>query len=58
MKTVPYHVIDQLHSLLMDDDQFQEALMKVALQVAEGVTNNTEDQMKLAMELTTRVSVS
>ena len=42
----------------MDDDQFQEALMRVALEVAAGVTDNTEDQMDLAMELTTRVSVS
>jgi hypothetical protein len=58
MKKVPHHVVDQLHSLLMDDDQFQEALMRVALEVAAGVTDNTEDQMNLAMELTTRVSVS
>jgi|DEB0MinimDraft_10_1074344.scaffolds.fasta_scaffold697722_1 hypothetical protein len=58
MKKVPHHVVDQLHSLLMDDDQFQEALMRVALEVAAGVTDNTEDQMDLAMELTTRVSVS
>jgi len=55
---IPYHVVDSLHSILMDDDQFQEALMRVALEVASGVTEDLEQQMELAMELTTRVSVS
>jgi len=55
---IPYHVIDSLHSILMDDDQFQEALMRVALEVSSGVTDNLEEQMELAMELCTRVSVS
>ena len=55
---IPYHVIDSLHSILMDDDQFQEALMRVALEVASGVTDNLEEQMELAMELCNRVSVS
>ena len=55
---VPYHVVDSLHSILMDDDQFQEALMRVALEVASGVTDDSEDQLELAMELCTRVSVS
>ena len=55
---VPYHVVDSLHSILMDDDQFQEALMRVALEVSSGVTDNLEEQMELAMELCNRVSVS
>ena len=55
---IPYHVIDSLHSILMDDDQFQEALMRVALEVSSGVTDNLEEQMELAMELCNRVSVS
>ena len=55
---VPYHVVDSLHSILMDDDQFQEALMRVALEVASGVTDNTQEQLDLAMELCNRVSVS
>ena len=57
----PAHAIDSFHSLLMDDDQFNEAMMRVALQVAEstlGSHADEEDHYDLAMELCCRVSVS
>ena len=55
---VPNHVIDSLHSILMDDDGFQEALMRVTLQVASDITEDPDEQQELAMELFCRVSVS
>ena len=54
----PHHVIDSLHSYLMDDDGFQEALMRVTLQVASDFTEDPDEQQELAMELFSRVSVS
>ena len=62
MTTVPYSVVDKFHSLLMDDDNFNEALMRVALEVAQyyagpGVAL-TDDDYQLAMDLCTRVSVA
>ena len=59
---IPNAAIDKFHSLLMDDDQFNEALMRVALQVAQsynapGQPLNEQD-MELAMELCVRVSVA
>ena len=61
-KMIPNHAIDSFHSLLMDDDQFNEAMMRVALQVAEsylapGETLD-EDGYDLAMELCCRISVA
>jgi len=60
--TVPHSAIDKFHSLLMDNDSFNEAMMSVALEVAQyyagpGVALTDEDY-KLAMDLCTRVSVS
>ena len=62
MPTVPNHALDTFHALLMDDDQFQKAMMRVALQVAQsylgaGQPLDVEDY-DLAMELCTRVSVA
>ena len=59
---VPNAAIDKFHSLLMDDDQFNEAVMKVALEVAQyyagpGVAL-TDDDIQFAMDLCTTVSVS
>ena len=61
MTTVPFAVIDKFHSLLMDDDQFNEAAMRVALEVASyyaGGEPLTDEDMALAMELCGRVSVA
>ena len=61
MTKIPFSAIDSFHSLLMDDDQFNEAMMRVALQVAEDNTPagaDEEDVYDIAMELCTRVSVS
>ncbi len=58
---VPNAAIDKFHSLLIDDDQFNEAMMRVALEVASyyaGGEKLTDDDMALAMELCTRVSVA
>ena len=61
-KTVPNAAIDRFHSLLMDDDLFNEAMMRVALQVAESYLGPGEDLdeegMQLAMDLCCRVSVA
>ena len=58
---IPHSVMDSFHSMLMDDDQFNEAMMRVALQVAQsyhpGEPLDDEDY-ELAYELCTRVSVS
>ena len=64
MTTVPFAVLDKFHSLLMDDDQFNEAMMRVALDVAQTYCDNApcetdeEDVYELAMELCCRVSVA
>ena len=62
MTTVPYAAIDKFHSLLMDDDCFNEAMMRVAMDVARyyqgGSDPLDEDSMQLAMDLCTRVSVA
>ncbi len=65
---VPHSVVDSFHSYLMDDDNFNEAMMRVALQVAEDHVGklrqqdpggyDEEDLYDLAMELCTRVSVA
>lgn len=55
-------VVDTFHSMLMDDDEFQEATMRVALKVAQyyaGPGNKlTEDDMRMAEELCSMVGVS
>ena len=53
MTTVPYSTVDTFHSYLMDDDQFNEAMMRVALKVAEEQDLKGEDVYDLAMELCT-----
>ena len=59
---VPNHAIDSFHSKLMDDDQFNEAMMRVALEVAESYLGPGEalddDGYDLACELCCRVGVS
>ena len=62
---VPHSVVDSFHSYLMDDDQFNEAMMRVALQVATehmqrpgGGVYDEEDLYDLAMDLCTRISVA
>ena len=59
--TVPFSVLDAFQSLLEEDDQFNEAMMRVALMTAH-LYNPGEDldeqDYELAMELCTRVSVS
>ena len=61
---VPASAIDSFHSLLMDDDQFNEAMMRVALDVAQTYCDNApcetdeEDVYDLAMQLCCRVSVA
>ena len=55
------HVIDRFHSHLMDNDQFNEAVMSVALQVVQSYAPGeplTDKDYDLAMELCSRVSVS
>ena len=59
---VSHAAIDKFHSLLMDDDQFNEAVMKVALEVAQyyagpGETLSEEDY-QFAMDLCSKVSVA
>ena len=61
--------IDSFHSILMDDDQFNEAMMRVALDVSrdrlaalrlndpQSGAFDEEDVLDLAMDLCTRVSV-
>ena len=59
--TVPFSVLDTFHSLLMDDDQFNEAMMRVALMTAHLYNPGEaldEQDYDLANELCTRVSVS
>ena len=55
-------VLDKFHEELMDDDQFNEAAMRVALRVAQYYAGPgaklTEEDYELAMDLCTRLSVS
>jgi len=57
-------LIDQLHSTLMDDDQFQEAIQRITMQIAEDFCadqlceTDEEDVMDLAVELYNRVSIA
>ena len=61
---VPASAIDSFHSILMDDDQFNEAMMRVALEVAQRCCDDApcetdeEDVYDLAMQLCCRVSVA
>ena len=57
-------LVDSFHSLLMDDEEFNEALQRVALEVAEAslaeqpFEHDEDDAYDLAMELVCRVSVA
>ena len=55
-------VIDKFHSELMDDDIFNEAVMRVALRVAQYYAGPgeklTADDLRLAEDLASRVGVS
>tara|TARA_B100001063_G_scaffold236758_1_gene256898 strand:+ start:326 stop:508 length:183 start_codon:yes stop_codon:yes gene_type:complete len=59
---VPFRALDKFHSLLVDDDQFNEAMMRVALEVAQYYAGPGEalgdEDYQLAMDLCTRVSVN
>ena len=58
---VSHSVLDRFHSVLMEDDQFNDSLMRVALEVAQhyqGSGSLDEESMQLAMDLCTRVSVA
>ena len=58
------NLIEQLHSTLMEDDQFQEALQRITLQMAEEFCagqpceTDSEDVFELAVDLYNRVSVA
>ena len=61
-KTIPHAAIDRFHSLLMDDDLFNEAMMRCAIEVAQyyagpGAKLDDEDY-QLAQDLCCRVSVA
>ena len=62
MPTVPHAAVERFHSLLMEDDEFNEAMMRCAMDVARYYQGGTdaldEDSMQLAMDLCTRVSCS
>ena len=57
-------MVDSFHSLLMDDDEFMEAVQRVALELAESslaeqpYETDEDDAYDLAMELVCRVSVA
>ena len=59
---VPFRAIDKFHSILMDDDNFNEAMMRCALEVVQGYAGPgvplTDEDYELAMDLCSRVSVS
>ena len=58
---VPNSVLDTFHSLLMDDDEFNEAVMRVALQVVQSYSPGeplTDKDYDLANELVCRLSVA
>jgi hypothetical protein len=62
--TISDSIIDQLHSSLLDDDQFNEAIQRISIQIAEEVCasqpceTDDEDVYDLAMELCSRIGVS
>ncbi len=61
MTTVPYAVVDRFHSILMDDDNFKEAVMRAAEETVRyyaGGEALTEADYELAQDLFTRVSVA
>ena len=62
MKTIPHAALDRFHSLLMEDDEFNEAMMRVALEVVQyyaGPDQVLDDEdYDMAMDLVTRVSVA
>ena len=67
---IPASLVDSFHSFLLDDDQFNEAAMRVALGVAErhleeqrlndpySGAYDEQDIYDLAAELTLRLGVS
>ena len=67
---IPHSVIDSFHSILMDDDEFNEAVMRVAVDLSkdrlEALRLNDpqsgayswDDVIDLANELCCRISVS
>ncbi len=59
---IAHSIIDQFHSMLMDDDEFNEAVQRIALEVAEEALasgrHDEEDAYELAMELCIRLSVA
>ena len=61
-KMIPNHAIDTFHSLLMDDDMFNEAMMRVALEVVQSYMAPgevmTDEDYDLANELCCRISVA
>ena len=59
--TVPFSVMDKFHSLLCDDDQFNEAVMRVALETVSyyaGGEALTDKDYELAYELCSRVTAA
>ena len=61
-KMIPNHAIDTFHSLLMDDDMFNEAMMRVALEVVQSYMAPgevmTDEDYDLANELCCRISIA
>ena len=59
---LPYKALDSFHSMLMDDDNFNEALMRVALEVVKSYyapgEKLDETAYDMAGELCCRVSVA
>ena len=59
---VPFRALDKFHSILMDDDNFNESMMRCALEVAQYYAGPgaplTEEDYALAQDLCSRVSVS
>ena len=64
MTKVPFHVVDQFHSALMDNDIIMPLIQDLAVQVADEFLSSQpcetdeEDVFELAMELLMRLSVS
>ena len=61
MTKIPFSTLDTFHSQLMEDEQFLDAMMSVALKVAEDNTpgdTDEDDIYDIALELVNRVSVS
>ena len=58
---LPHSALDKFHSLLIDDDAFNDAVMKVALEVVSyyyGGEPLDDDALRMAGQLADRVSVS